>query len=44
MYEIFPKAKDIPAAVGSCLNISSEDAQVLYGILTRMMVSFGSAD
>lgn len=38
------KAKDIPAAVGSCLNISAEDAQVLYGILTRMMVSFGSTD
>ncbi|MBE6527362.1 MAG: MarR family transcriptional regulator [Thermoplasmata archaeon] len=38
------KAKDIPAAVGFCLNISAEDAQVLYGILTRMMVSFGSSD
>ncbi len=38
------KAKHIPASVGSCLNISPEDAQVLYGILTRMMSSFGSSD
>ncbi len=38
------KAKGVPSAVGSCLPISSEDAQVLYGILTRMMVSFGASE
>ena len=35
------KAKDIPSAAGSFVQISPEDAQALYGILTRLMMTFG---
>ena len=35
------KAKDIPSDAGSFVQISPEDAQVLYGILSRLMMTFG---
>ena len=35
------RAKDIPSAAGSFVQISPEDAQALYGILTRLMMTFG---
>ena len=38
-YELREKAKDIPASVGSCLNISEKDATALYSILNRLMES-----
>ena len=38
-YGLRDKAKDIPASVGSCLEISEKDATALYSILNRLMDS-----
>lgn len=40
--ELKDKAVDIPAKIGGCVNLSSEEAQQLYTLLHKLMSQFNS--
>ncbi|MBR6348264.1 MAG: MarR family transcriptional regulator [Spirochaetales bacterium] len=39
-WELQEKLSDVPAQIGSCMNLSPEDAATLYGLLHKVLGSF----